>query len=268
MFSRHVPTILSASCSEVEHAREPLFRDIAIWPMFLHPSGGIIVAKGAFSKLRRVAGRVAFAWLLSLAAPVLAQQDIAELQIAAAVIVVPLDRHALLTTDGEPDPQHMSDGPAVVSVSRAADLVGQPLDIISRPSASGTLSLPSGAPLASAVVTSGFGNRRHPILGSWRRHAGMDLAAPYGSEIRATADGVVARAERNGGYGLYIALKHPNGVETSYGHMSRLNVSAGQSVRRGQVIGYVGSTGLATGPHLHYEVRVNGKPVNPATARR
>ena len=165
-------------------------------------------------------------------------------------------------------PGPLSERSAVISVSRAADLVGRPLDLISHSSGQvGTQSLPSGTPLANAVVTSGFGNRRHPILGNWRHHAGIDLASPHGSEIRATADGVVSKAAQNGGYGLYVALTHSGDIETSYGHMSRLNVSAGQRVRRGQVIGYVGSTGLATGPHLHYEVRVNGKPVNPERMR-
>ena len=95
-------------------------------------------------------------------------------------------------------------------------------------------------------------------------HSGVDLAASYGSPIVATSDGVIGTASWSGGYGLLVALDHGGGPQTRYGHMSRLNVLQGQSVRKGDVIGYVGSTGMATGPHLHYEIRVNGQAINPA----
>lgn len=127
---------------------------------------------------------------------------------------------------------------------------------------------PIGAPLRSAVLTSGFGMRMHPLLGYARAHAGMDLAAPYGSPIYATSDGMVGAANWRGGYGLTVALEHGGGVETRYAHMSRVAVVPGQQVRAGQVIGYVGSTGLSTGPHLHYEVREQGRAVNPAATLR
>ena len=91
----------------------------------------------------------------------------------------------------------------------------------------------------------------------------MDLAAPYGSPIVATADGVIGTAGWSGGYGLLVAISHGDGVQTRYGHLSRLNVAAGQQVRRGDVIGFVGSTGESTGPHVHYEVRVNGTAIDP-----
>lgn len=123
---------------------------------------------------------------------------------------------------------------------------------------------PSGAPLARLRLSSGFGMRVHPLLGGYRLHKGVDLAAVAGSPIRATADGVVARADWFGGYGLTVQLEHVGGVETRYGHMSRLNVDAGQRVRKGDTIGYVGSTGRSTGPHLHYEVLVGGRAVDPA----
>jgi murein DD-endopeptidase MepM/ murein hydrolase activator NlpD len=111
--------------------------------------------------------------------------------------------------------------------------------------------------------TSGFGNRFHPILGYERFHAGLDLAATAGTPIVAAADGKVVSAGWAGGYGRAVAIVHAGGIETKYGHMSRIAAYAGEFVHRGDVIGYVGSSGLSTGPHLHFEVRKNGRPVNP-----
>ncbi|KQT34850.1 hypothetical protein ASG29_01450 [Sphingomonas sp. Leaf412] len=119
-----------------------------------------------------------------------------------------------------------------------------------------------GMPVAGRV-TSTFGMRLHPLLGFMRMHKGMDIGAPHGAPILAAVDGVVAFAGRSGGYGNFIKLAHPGGLASGYGHMSRFAVRAGQRVRRGQVIGYVGSTGISTGPHLHWEVWKNGRPVNP-----
>jgi murein DD-endopeptidase MepM/ murein hydrolase activator NlpD len=96
-----------------------------------------------------------------------------------------------------------------------------------------------------------------------RAHKGIDLSAPVGTPIYATADGVVGKAAWFGGYGLYVQLEHGNDLETRYGHMSRLNVAEGQTVHKGDILGYVGTTGNSTGPHLHYEVRVDGVAVNP-----
>ncbi|MFV0623839.1 M23 family metallopeptidase [Sphingomonas sp. ac-8] len=115
----------------------------------------------------------------------------------------------------------------------------------------------------SGRLTSGFGWRVHPLLRFRRLHKGLDIAAPSGTPIRAAADGVVARAGRNGGYGNFVKLNHVSGIATGYGHMSRIAVRAGQRVRQGSVIGYVGSTGMSTGPHLHYELWKNGAAVNP-----
>jgi murein DD-endopeptidase MepM/ murein hydrolase activator NlpD len=115
-------------------------------------------------------------------------------------------------------------------------------------------------------VTSNYGMRRHPILGYSRMHKGLDFKAGYGTPIYAVTDGTVQMAGRNGGHGNYVRLSHGNGLQTGYSHMSRIAVSAGERVRRGQVIGYVGSTGLSTGPHLHYEMYRNGANVNPSTA--
>jgi len=112
-------------------------------------------------------------------------------------------------------------------------------------------------------VGSGFGMRMHPILGYRRMHSGVDIGASYGSTIRAADTGLVVYAGWRGGYGKCVIIDHGSGVATLYAHMSSISVSAGQVVKRGGTIGAVGSTGLSTGPHLHFEVRRNGCPVNP-----
>ena len=116
-------------------------------------------------------------------------------------------------------------------------------------------------------VSSRYGMRRHPILGYARMHAGIDFRATYGTPIYAVTDGTVQFAGRHGGHGNYVRLNHEGGIGTGYGHMSRIAVGAGQRVRRGQVIGYVGSTGLSTGPHLHYEMYRGGRTVDPGSVR-
>jgi murein DD-endopeptidase MepM/ murein hydrolase activator NlpD len=123
--------------------------------------------------------------------------------------------------------------------------------------------IPSQMPVSARALTSGFGMRGHPLLGGRRAHSGIDLAAPTGSPIVATSDGLVSWADWAGGYGIAVAVEHGGGYQTRYAHMSRVNVAPGQQVRKGDVIGYVGSTGMSTGPHLHYEVRVNGQAINP-----
>ena len=127
----------------------------------------------------------------------------------------------------------------------------------------GTVSIPSLMPIEAGLLRSGFGMRNHPVLGGRRAHKGVDLAAPSGTPIYASADGVVSKAEWFSSYGLYVAVEHGGDIQTRYGHMSRLNVYNGQKVKKGELIGYVGSTGRSTGPHLHYEVRVAGLAVNP-----
>lgn len=125
------------------------------------------------------------------------------------------------------------------------------------------ISVPSRMPLEGAALTSGFGMRTHPVLGGRRQHHGIDLAAPTGTPVYATADGIVGRADWYSNYGLYISINHGGAMETRYAHLSRLAVAAGDNVKKGDLIGYVGSTGRSTGPHLHYEVRVEGIAVNP-----
>ena len=120
---------------------------------------------------------------------------------------------------------------------------------------------------ANGPITSYFGNRYHPILHFTRFHAGVDIGAAWGSPIVAAADGQVVSAGWAGGYGREVQVAHGAGIVSLYGHMSEIVASPGTYVRRGQLIGYVGSSGLSTGPHLHFEVRQGGQPVNPLGVR-
>lgn len=113
-------------------------------------------------------------------------------------------------------------------------------------------------------MASGFGYRIHPIYRVARMHTGLDFTAPIGTEIYATGDGVVKSPDGGSGYGLHIVIDHGFGYQTLYAHMSRMAVRPGIKVKRGQIIGYVGNTGVSSGPHLHYEVIKNGQKVNPA----
>lgn len=123
-----------------------------------------------------------------------------------------------------------------------------------------------GRPVAGPI-TSSFGMRRHPLLGYQRMHSGVDFGAGYGAPIYAVTDGRIAYSGRKGGYGNFVQINHAGGLATGYGHMSRIAARAGQVVRRGQIIGYVGSTGLSTGPHLHYELYRGGRPINPMSVK-
>jgi murein DD-endopeptidase MepM/ murein hydrolase activator NlpD len=128
----------------------------------------------------------------------------------------------------------------------------------------GTVAIPSTEPVRGTNFTSGYGVRSDPFKGRAAMHAGIDLAGPIGTPIYATADATVGRSEYNsGGYGNLVELEHGHGIQTRYGHLSKSLVSAGQRVKRGDMIGLMGSTGRSTGSHLHYEVRIDGKAVNP-----
>ena len=128
----------------------------------------------------------------------------------------------------------------------------------------GVISVPSDKPVKTAAFTSGYGVRSDPFRGVAAMHAGIDLSGPRGTPIHATADGVVGTAAWNsGGYGNLVKIDHGRGIETRYGHLSAMSVRAGERVTRGQVIGRMGSTGRSTGNHLHYEVRIDGRAVNP-----
>jgi murein DD-endopeptidase MepM/ murein hydrolase activator NlpD len=123
---------------------------------------------------------------------------------------------------------------------------------------SGQFILPADGPM-----TSPFGWRVHPILGTSRFHNGLDFGAEYGSLIKAADNGVVIAAEWSGGYGNAVIIDHGNGITTLYGHTSQMYVTVGQAVQKGQPIAAVGSTGFSTGPHLHFEVRRQGEPIDP-----
>lgn len=124
-------------------------------------------------------------------------------------------------------------------------------------------------PIDGARLSSRFGNRRHPILGYTKRHTGVDFAAPTGTPIYAAGDGVVDFAGRKGGYGNYIRLRHNGEYKTAYAHMSRFakGMTPGRRVRQGEIVGFVGTTGRSTGPHLHYEILRNDHPTNPLTVK-
>ncbi len=128
----------------------------------------------------------------------------------------------------------------------------------------GTIAIPSVQPVERLAFTSNFGIRSDPFRGTAAFHAGVDIPGPLGTPIYATADGIVDRAERSGGYGNMVEINHGKGIQTRYGHLSKILVAPFTRVHRGQLIALMGSTGRSTGSHLHYEVRIDGAAVNPA----
>lgn len=139
---------------------------------------------------------------------------------------------------------------------RAAGIAGNPIP--KNEGASGGFSWP-----VSGTITSPYGYRANPFGGAPDFHPGLDIAAPMGTTVTAAASGTVILAQWYGGYGNFVMIDHGNSISTGYGHLSAIYVSVGQQVQRGQAIGAVGSTGHSTGPHVHFEIRVNGKPVDP-----
>ncbi len=128
----------------------------------------------------------------------------------------------------------------------------------------GVISVPSDKPVKTAAFTSGYGLRSDPFRGVAAMHAGIDLSGPIGTPIHATADGVITDAGYNsGGYGNLVKIDHGRGIETRYGHLASIAIQPGQHITRGTLIGRMGSTGRSTGSHLHYEVRIDGRAVNP-----
>jgi len=134
-------------------------------------------------------------------------------------------------------------------------------DILAAPRSS--VAVPSRMPIDAVAMTSGFGMRNHPILHKRSQHQGVDLAAPSGTPVYATADGLVGMAQRYSSYGNYVQIEHGGELQTRYAHLTSYTVHPGDMVQKGDLIGYVGSTGRSTGPHLHYEVRVAGVAVDP-----
>ena len=127
----------------------------------------------------------------------------------------------------------------------------------------GVIAIPSVQPVHSLSFTSNFGIRSDPFRGTAAMHAGVDIPGPVGTPIYATADGIIAHAGRQGGYGNMVEISHGKGIATRYGHLSKILVADNARVTRGQLIALMGSTGRSTGPHLHYEVRIGGHAVNP-----
>lgn len=210
-----------------------------------------------FAKVRTLAAAAVIATGVFGANPVLANSS-ANADIAAPLRAAQAAKPSALGS-GDAEFKSLFASWQALDKTVAAPIIGSAAAAIRRTG----VSIPSLMPLDSAALTSGYGNRIHPVLGGRRGHKGIDLASPTGTPIRATADGTVSRADWFSSYGLYVSLEHGGDIETRYGHMSRLNVAAGQAVRKGDIIGYVGSTGRSTGPHLHYEVRIAGNAVNP-----
>ena len=222
-----------------------------------------MVALACVPKLRALAGLATAVASLFGAHPALANAS------ANADILAPL-RAAQASRPQTGDEEFRNLFSSWKSLDRAPECSG--LVALSQPSRIGSVipgfatqpvSIPSLVPVDGVRLTSEFGMRWHPVLGGRRAHKGVDLAAPVGTPIHASADGIVERADWFSSYGLYVALAHGGDIETRYGHMSRLNVAAGEHVHKGDIIGYVGTTGRSTGPHLHYEVRIAGEAVNP-----
>ncbi|WP_315763172.1 M23 family metallopeptidase [Sphingomonas sp. Y38-1Y] len=125
------------------------------------------------------------------------------------------------------------------------------------------IAIPSLQPVENVALTSSFGVRSDPFRGTAAMHAGVDIPGPIGTPVYATADGIVSRAQRAGAYGNLVEINHGKGIETRYGHLSKILIGGSTRVKRGQLIGLMGSTGRSTGSHLHYEVRIGGRAVNP-----
>lgn len=124
-------------------------------------------------------------------------------------------------------------------------------------------SFPDKWPTDGGTISSNYGVRTGPIEGGYDWHPGLDIAVDFGTPVYATAAGTIEQAGWNGGYGRYVRINHGNGYKTAYGHMSGIAVAAGQRVIKGEIIGFVGSTGYSTGPHIHYEVLADGQNIDP-----
>lgn len=220
--------------------------------------------KFAVRNVLKLAVSAASAILVSAAAPALANTANSATTATSADVTQPL-------REGQPEVVDTGDArfkslfSSWTAMERTSPTLGTGAEVTaySSPIPQRAVSVPSRMPLEGAALTSGFGMRTHPVLGGRRAHTGIDLAAPTGTPVYATADGVVSRADWYSSYGLYISVEHGASMQTRYAHLSRLAVAAGDNVKKGDLIGYVGSTGRSTGPHLHYEVRVDGVAVNP-----
>ncbi len=205
----------------------------------------------SFFKRSLTAVTISFFGTLSIAAqPVLAKSDVLGVDMDDPIAEISIENDTAVGSGDAQFAQLFSDWQAMDGGAATA----APTAIVS---------IPSRMPLDNAALTSDYGMRTHPVLGSRRAHKGVDLAAATGTPIFATADGIVSKASRFSSYGLFVSIEHGAQLQTRFAHMSRIAVSHGDRVKKGDIIGYVGSTGRSTGPHLHYEVRIAGEAVNP-----
>ncbi|WP_374411183.1 M23 family metallopeptidase [Novosphingobium colocasiae] len=216
-----------------------------------------------FAKFRAVTGSLAVAGMLVAAHPALANSSAAAVDIAVPLRAAQAANPSVAGAEDEQFKQLFNSWQKFEDTGFIASRKTAP-DAIGTRRLPTSVSIPSVMPIRGEVLTSGYGMRVHPVLGGMRAHKGVDLAAPVGTPVFAPADGVVSRASWFSSYGLFISLEHGADLQTRYGHLSRVNVAEGQAVHKGDLIGYVGTTGRSTGPHLHYEVRVDGVAVNPA----
>lgn len=220
--------------------------------------------KLAVRHVMKLAVSACAAFIVSAASPALANSANSAASATSADVTQPLREGQTEVVDNG-DTRFKSLFSSWTALERTTPTLGTGQEVVafSSPIPQRAVSVPSRMPLEGSSLTSGFGMRTHPVLGGRRQHAGIDLAAPTGTPVYATADGVIGRADWYSSYGLYISINHGASMETRYAHLSRLAVAAGDNVTKGDLIGYVGSTGRSTGPHLHYEVRVEGLAVNP-----
>lgn len=216
-----------------------------------------------FAKVRGFVGMIAAISGLSVATPAFANSAAANADVTSPLRAAQAAKPS--AQGGDDDFRKLFNGwksmdNGQLVLTPATKVASAPSALTYRPA---SVSIPSRMPVSGAALTSGFGMRWHPVIGGRRAHKGVDLAEPVGSPVYATADGMVSRADWFSSYGLFISLEHGGNIQTRYGHLSRLNVAAGQTVHKGDLIGYVGTTGRSTGPHLHYEVRIAGVAVNP-----
>lgn len=212
----------------------------------------ILVATTLFSRLARAAAILGLAPLALAAQPALANTSA-----AAADVTAPVQDNKAGSISGDAQFRQL------FSQWSALDGIEEPVAAPTTTAPITGVSIPSRMPLDDSRMSSGYGMRTHPVLGGRRNHQGIDLSAPTGTPVYATADGIVSRANWFSSYGLFISVEHGGEMQTRFAHLSRLAVGEGQRVRKGELIGYVGSTGRSTGPHLHYEVRIGGVAVNP-----
>lgn len=219
-----------------------------------------MVVLNFFAKLRMIVGLVIGSAMLLAALPASANSS-ASADIAAPLRAAQAAKHSVSGGEDEQfsklfrnwQSYEESSSPALASLANG----------IGARQIGASVSSPSRMPVEGIYLTSGFGMRNHPVTGGRRAHKGIDLAGPTGTPIHAAADGIISRADWFSTYGLYVSIEHGGEIQTRYAHMSRLNVAKGQRVRKGDVIGFIGSTGRSTGPHLHYEVRISKRAVNP-----